>query len=173
MKVFALPTFGDAQLRVNLRGRERDGIVEPADYDRVCAEIEDAIRACRDPRTGRTVVEQTWTPRAADPMQPGGHAADLVVQWSHAFDALEHPAVGLIGPFPFRATGGHTGGGFAFFSGPGIARADLGEQRAIDLPATILSLLGQQPLSDLDGRPIPGLCQPARSSIAPAGRAAR
>ncbi len=118
MKAFALPTFGDARLRLNVRGRERDGIVEPADYETTCREVEDSIRACRDPRTGGPVVAKTWRPRAGAPMEAGGCDADIVLQWSHAFDALEHPEAGLIGPFPFRRTGAHTSGGFAFFSGP-------------------------------------------------------
>jgi predicted AlkP superfamily phosphohydrolase/phosphomutase len=161
MKVFALPTFGDARLRLNVRGRERDGIVEPADYEVVCREAEEAIRACRDPRTGRSVVAETWRPRAAAPMAPRGCDADIVVQWSHAFDALEHPEAGLIGPFPFRRTGGHTAGGFAFFAGAGIAPRDLGEWRAIDLPATLVALLGRPLPPHLDGRPIPVLCDAA------------
>jgi hypothetical protein len=158
MKVFALPTFGDARLRLNVRGRERDGIVEPADYEVVCREAEEAIRACRDPSTGRSVVAETWRPRAAAPMAAGGCDADIVVQWSHTFDALEHPEAGLIGPFPFRRTGGHTAGGFAFFAGAGIAPRDLGEWRAIDLPATLVALLGRPLPPHLDGRPIPVLC---------------
>ena len=161
MKVFALPTFADARLRLNVRGRERDGIVDPADYELVCRETEEAIRACRDPRTGRCVVAKTWRPRAAAPMAPRGCDADIVVQWSHAFDALEHPEAGLIGPFPFRRTGGHTAGGFAFFAGAGIAPGDLGEWRAIDLPATLVALLGRPLPSHLDGRPIPVLCDAA------------
>ena len=158
MKSFALPTFGDARVRLNVRGRERDGVVDPAGYDAACGEVEDSIRACRDPRTGRPVVARTWRPRAAAPLAPGGCDADLVIQWSHAFDALEHPRVGLIGPFPFRRTGGHTDRGFAFFSGPGIAPRDLGQWRAIDLPATLAALLGREPPPDLDGRPIAGVC---------------
>ena len=157
MKAFALPTFGDARIRLNVRGRERDGVVDPADYRATCQAVEDSLHACRDPRTGRAVVARTWRPRAGAPMEPGGCDADLVVQWSHAFDALEHPQVGLIGPYPFRRTGAHTDRGFAFFSGPGIAPGDRGEWRAIDLPASLVALLGRERPSDLDGRPIAGL----------------
>jgi predicted AlkP superfamily phosphohydrolase/phosphomutase len=159
MKAFVLPTFADARLRINLRGRERDGIVERADYDRVCRETEDTMRACRDPRTGSPVVARTWRPRAHDPMARGGPDADIVVQWSRPVDALEHPAVGRVGPFPFRRTGAHSPRGFAVFAGPGVPRTDLGQWPAIDLPATIAALLGQRTPSGLDGRPIPGLCR--------------
>jgi hypothetical protein len=63
------------------------------------------------------------------------------IWWPHA-DALAHPTVGLIDPFPFRRTSARSEQGFALFSGPGISRADLGEHRFLDLPATILVLLG-------------------------------
>jgi hypothetical protein len=95
-------------------------------------------------------------------MGQGGCDADIVLQWSHAFDAIEHPEAGLIGPFPFRRTGGHSNRGFAFFSGAGIPPGDLGEWRAIDLPVTLVTLLGRKPPLDLDGQPIAGLCADVR-----------
>jgi predicted AlkP superfamily phosphohydrolase/phosphomutase len=154
MRAFALPTFADARVRINLRERERQGIVDPDGYTAACAAAEDWVRACRDPRTGRAVVEEVWRPRAKDPMDPAGPDADLVIQWSRSFDALDHPKAGLIGPFPFRRTGAHTSRGFALFSGPGIRPANLGQHRAIDLPATLLALLGREPPPALHGRPI-------------------
>ena len=90
-------------------------------------------------------------------MEQGGCDADIVCQWSHAFDALEHPQAGLIGPFPFRRTGGHSDRGFAFFSGRDIPTGDLGQWPAIDLPPTLVTLLGRKPPLDVDGRPIAGL----------------
>lgn len=157
MRAFALPTFGDARIRLNVQGREREGIVDPGEYDAVCREVEDSIRACRDARTGSPVVARTWRPRAEAPMEQGGCDADIVCQWSHAFDALDHPQAGLIGPFPFRRTGGHSDRGFAFFSGCGIRTGDLGEWPAIDLPPTLVTLLGRKPPLAVDGRPIAGL----------------
>jgi predicted AlkP superfamily phosphohydrolase/phosphomutase len=157
MRMFALPSFVDGRVRINVRGRERHGVVDPDDYERVCAEVEACLGACRDPRTGRGVVAEITRPRAGDPLAPGGPDADLVVQWSHCIDALEHPTVGLVGPFPCRRTGAHSGRGFALFSGPGISRADLGQHRVVDLPATILALLGREPPDDLNGHPMLGL----------------
>ena len=56
MPAFALPSFYDGRIRLNLRGRERDGVVDPADYERVCDDIEQLLRECRDPRTGEPVL---------------------------------------------------------------------------------------------------------------------
>ncbi|WP_428566963.1 MAG: alkaline phosphatase family protein [Solidesulfovibrio sp. DCME] len=46
-----------AHLFVNLRGRDPQGCVEPADYEKVQNEIIDALLAWRDPETGQRVVE--------------------------------------------------------------------------------------------------------------------
>src|SRR5262249_58447190 len=97
--------------------------------------------------------------RARDPLAADGPDADLAVRWSHAIDALEHPTAGLVGPFPFRRTGAHNERGFALFSGPGISRAELGQYQSLDLPATILALLGHEPAGDLRGKAILRLAQ--------------
>lgn len=46
-----------AHLFVNLRGRDPQGCVDPADYEKVQSEIIDALLAWRDPETGERVVE--------------------------------------------------------------------------------------------------------------------
>jgi len=153
MKVFALPSFDDALIRINLRGRERNGIINLDDYRSVCDEVESCITACRNPRTGRPVVEEVIrTP--GNPLDPTRPVADIIVRWAGGVDAFKHAELGIIGPFPFKRTGGHTSHGFAFISGPGIERADLGEHSAIDLPPTILALLGHEPHFKLSGRPL-------------------
>jgi predicted AlkP superfamily phosphohydrolase/phosphomutase len=157
MKAFALPVFYDGRIRLNLRGRERDGVVDPSQYSAVCAELEALLLACRDPRTGDPVVHDIVYPRADDPMDPEAPDADLIVTWTKGVDAIEHPDLGMIGPFPIRRTGGHTGNGFALISGPGIEARDLGHHSALDLAPTILALLGRSPKTELEGAPILGV----------------
>ena len=57
MRAFALPSFYDGRVRINLAGRERAGLVAPAEYAAVCDEVEALVRACRDLRTGEPVVD--------------------------------------------------------------------------------------------------------------------
>jgi predicted AlkP superfamily phosphohydrolase/phosphomutase len=152
MHAFALPSFDDGHIRINLRGRERDGVVDPGDYRRACDAVVASLRECRDPRTGGPVVADAFSMRADDPMDPEGPDADIVVKWSTALDALEHPTVGLVGPHPHLRTGQHTANGFALFSGPGVQPVDLGERSALDLTPTILELLGEPAPADMSGR---------------------
>ena len=92
--------------------------------------------------------------RADDPLATGGADADIQIIWSHAVDAIEHPQAGTIGPVPFRRTGGHRSGGFAFVAGPEIAAGDLGLHDALAVPATVAALAGAR-TTGFEAQPLP------------------
>jgi predicted AlkP superfamily phosphohydrolase/phosphomutase len=141
MPAFALPSFYDGQIRINLKGREAEGVVDAADYRAACDAVEALLRECRDALTDQAVV--TAIHREDRPDRPAGPDADLLVEWSGAPLGLVHPQYGRIGPFPYRRPGGHTGGkGVAWLHGPGIRPGDYGTRSAFDLVPTIVDLLG-------------------------------
>ena len=144
MRAFVLPTYSDAHIRINLQGREQFGVVARDDYERACQEVEEAVRACRDPRTGEPVVDEVVRMRADDPFDPEGPHCDLIIiPRVRPFDALEHPDAGTIGPYPLFRTGEHSSNGFAILAGPGVpAGVDLGVRSAHDVTPTIIDLLG-------------------------------
>lgn len=154
MPAFVLPSFSDAHVRINLAGREHDGIVPVDRYREACHDVEAMLQACRCARTGRPVIDEITRVRADDPLAPDGPPADLIVRWQTGTDALEHPDVGIVGPVPTPRTGAHTAHGFAWVSGPGIEPRDLAERPLLDLPATIVHLLGREPAARLDGMPM-------------------
>jgi hypothetical protein len=147
MRAFALPSFYDGRVRVNLRGREAGGLVEPADYGRTCDEIEELVRACVDPQTGRSVVASVERWGANDPLSLGSSLSDLVFEWSASPCAFEHPLHGRVGPIPYHRTGGHTGPfGFASLTGSGLVPGDHGIVSALDVAPTIFELVtGRRP----------------------------
>jgi predicted AlkP superfamily phosphohydrolase/phosphomutase len=150
MRAFALPTFADGRVRINLAGRESAGIVAGRDYERACDDVERALRACRDPRTGRGVIASIERPCVSDPYRADGLDADLVIEWVDGIDALEHPEEGTIGPFPFQRMGAHTSRGFALIASPGVEPARLPERDVADLPPTLVALLGCE--ADVQGK---------------------
>lgn len=161
MTAFALPSFSEGFVRLNVRGRESSGIVDPADYDRVCREVTADILQLTDARTGQPAVERVVRTRA----QPGGPAidgerpsdADLIVIWQGVpIDVVDHPRAGRIGPVPFKRSGSHVHRGFLMAAGPGIpAGARLPEAHALDIPPTILTMLGARIPTHFDGKPLP------------------
>lgn len=156
MRAFALPTYGEGTIRVNLVGREGHGIVPVSEYDAVCAEVEKLVLGLRDAHTGEPLVAgvDRTRPHATD-RHPKRPPADLVVRWRGApTDTAVHPLHGRIGPFPHFRPGGHRAVGFVLAAGPGIGQGTLPEHAAWDLPPTILALLGAPVPETLDGAPI-------------------
>jgi predicted AlkP superfamily phosphohydrolase/phosphomutase len=153
MPAFALPSFYDGSIRVNLRGRERHGLVEPSRYEETCRGIENLLRECRDPRTGEPVVHSIERPWTKDPLALTSSEADLLVVWRGVIAAFEHPRLGVIGPVPFRRTGGHTGlHGMAYVAAPGLEAGDRGVRSSFDVVPTIVKLLGEQSPPHMSGR---------------------
>jgi predicted AlkP superfamily phosphohydrolase/phosphomutase len=150
MDAFALPSYYDGRIRINLKGREADGRVNASEYDSLCDELEATLRECRDPATGKEVVHHVE--RFGDPLAVGPTEPDVAVVWKGTFCALEHPTLGRVGPVPFRRTGGHTGPfGMAYLSNVGVGPGDQGVRSAFDVAPTICELLGETPPEGLSG----------------------
>ena len=152
MDVFALPSFYDGQLRVNLKGRERDGRVDVADYARMLDRVEALLAECTDVFTHQPVVESVVRNHREDPRDMGPSEADLIIVWNGIVSGLDHPRHGRIGPLPHRRPGGHTGGvGMAWVKDDAIQPGDRGLRSAFDVVPTLFDLTGQPPSPGLSG----------------------
>ncbi len=145
MPAFALPSFLDGRIRINLRGRERHGIVELSQYEETCRTLETLLGECRDPRTGEPAVATIERASTANPLALASSESDLLVVWRDVVAALEHPRLGLIGPVPLRRTGGHTRHGIAYLAAPGLEPGERGVRSSFDVVPTIVQLLGAKP----------------------------
>jgi predicted AlkP superfamily phosphohydrolase/phosphomutase len=153
MPAFALPSFYDGRIRINLQGRERDGMVHPSRYGETCRGLETMLRECRDPRTGEPVVGSFERAATRDPLALTGSEADVLVVWRGVVTAIEHPRLGLIGPVPLRRTGGHTEPhGMAYLAAAGLEPGDHGLRSAFDVVPTIAKLLDAEPPARTSGK---------------------
>jgi predicted AlkP superfamily phosphohydrolase/phosphomutase len=156
MKAFALPSFSEGCLRLNVRGRERHGIVDPRDYASTCDEIEALVGQVRNARTGLPLVHRVVRCRtSAEDRDPKLPDPDLVIIWSREpADVVDSP-VGRIGPMPFGRTGSHVERGFLLASGPGVPTGvKLEEPHVVDVAPTILSLMDTPIPAYMEGKPI-------------------
>lgn len=155
MKAFALPSFSEGYVRINLQGRDPSGRVAPGDYDAVCEELTRELQRLVNPRTGKPVVKKVVRTRASvTDEHPDLPDADLVVLWDEEpADVVDHPVYDRIGPLPYRRTGSHRERGFWLLNGPGVEPgSQLPTGHAADLGPTILSLMGAPAQPGLDGR---------------------
>lgn len=159
MKIFAIPSYSDGHLRINLKGRERDGIVSPEDYDSLCKEVIYLMEELVDARTGEPIVEDVIRTRKSptSPDHPSLPDADLIVKWREdkPADAVDSPKLGRVGPMPFYRTGGHRSNGFVLAKGPGITpNSTVNAGHILDLSPTILKWMGAPIPEYFDGKPL-------------------
>lgn len=144
MRAFGFPAFYDGRIRVNLQGREAEGIVPPSEYAALIDEFTSMLRSLKDPRTGEAAVADILTPGLEDPLALHPTQADMIVSFKGMPLALQHPEIGTIGPAPFRRPGGHTGPfGVLYVASPQVHAGDYGVRSAFDVVPTIAQLLGE------------------------------
>ncbi|MFU8814881.1 MAG: hypothetical protein ACNA7W_06030 [Pseudomonadales bacterium] len=153
MPAFALPSFYDGQIRLNVCGREGNGLVTPEYYDMACRQIIADLTRCTDPRNGRSVVREAIRTHPGDPMGVTATEADVVVRWRGSPLAFAVPDGGVIGPLAYRRPGGHTGGhGISLWRGPHFPPGERPARSAFDVVPTIIDYLtGDALAAGVDG----------------------
>jgi len=151
MPAFALPSFYDGRVRLNVKDRESNGIVPQHQYGNACRQIISLLHDCRNLLTGEPAVAEVYQPKD-NPNNVGSSEADLYVLWQNQVLGLRCPKHGDIGPLPYRRTGGHTGSsGFLAIAGGGISAGSYGIASTFDVVPTLVDLLGQTPLPEITG----------------------
>jgi hypothetical protein len=156
MRAFALPSLHDGCVRINLIGREAQGKVALADYDRTVDEIVEMVTACRSPIDGLSVVEKVFIANRADPLSLNYSQSDIRFSWRRQLNlGFDHPEFGLIGPAPVHRTGGHTGqDGALLLMNIGLKPGDYGRRSAYDVPPTVVELMGAHIQNSMQGRSV-------------------
>jgi predicted AlkP superfamily phosphohydrolase/phosphomutase len=155
MRAFALPSFADGNIRINLKGREPRGIVEPRDYRAECDRLSEELMKVTHATTGVPLVKDIWMPRSSglehDPRLPD---ADLVVLFHELpTQTVDSPTCGRIGPVPYVRVSSHRNRGFLIARGPGISPGSTAVPgKVVDVPATLLHLMGVPVPRSLTGR---------------------
>lgn len=149
MRAFALPSVSDGYIRLNLKGREQNGLVDVDDYNSTLESICEMLRNLTDARTGKPAVESVSYARSS-PFDRPEIPPDLIVSWNRetSIDCIESRELGRIGPLPYFRSGGHLPHGsdiegLFVAKGPGIPEGETCRNGKLeDVPATILTLLG-------------------------------
>ena len=139
-------------ININLQGRNANGTVHPADYDRTCAQIIEALSEWTDAR-GETVVDKVAR-RDEVYSGPFAHrASDLHVYWNSDAHLGEPPDE--IRARGFWWNGDHRPEGILICKGPGICSNSRPASPAVyDLVPTIMYSAGLPVPDKLDGRVI-------------------
>ena len=164
---FAIPSAYIGFIRVNLRAREPEGIVEPgAEYQTLLQQLKADLLQLIDPHTGMPAVKSVIVTSEAFRCGPPLVLPDIFVEWTpgaHLIPRLIHPRAELNRPLPgFSRPTRHSSHGFMAAAGSSIqARGDLGDVSGLDLAPTFLSLIGEPVPEELSGKIIEALTRQA------------
>jgi predicted AlkP superfamily phosphohydrolase/phosphomutase len=148
-----------ARIFLNVKGREKQGLVDPADYERVRDDIAERIRAIRGPK-GEEWATRVFKPEDAF-SECRGDPPDLMVY----FDNLSWRSAGTIGHGNLYLPENDTGPDDAVHDKIGLyiyhdPRKDLGgkreDMRIVDVAPTILKGMKLPVPADMEGRPLRG-----------------
>lgn len=163
--------YSDAQfprLRLNIRGREGQGIVDPTDAEALTAELCEQLRGMRDSVTGEPIVRDILLRQDIYPGPHTGPAEDILLRWREdiVIHGVQMPAgyempggdeelAVMPGEDPRVISGDHQIHGV--FMGVGKAFAGIGEvakgsMNLLDMTPTILHLRGLAVPTAMDGK---------------------
>jgi predicted AlkP superfamily phosphohydrolase/phosphomutase len=154
-------------IRLNLQGREPQGIVEPSEREEILKEIETRLYQLKDPDTERPVVERVWRREAIYDGAATRKAPDLIVEWSeeqyHSRALWNSRGQVFVEPGKWKTTqmtlsGHHCRDGVIFAEGPFVDPGTcIRGAKIIDLAPTILAIMDLPLQTGFDGQVLPEL----------------
>jgi len=165
-RAFPVPMDHAGYIRLNLRGREPEGIVSPGEeYDALCAELAEGFLSFRDLGTGARIVRCVYRQHELSPADAPARdrLPDLVIEWN-GVSPIESPGItsdryGELrwsppGRIPSGRAGNHRPEGWFIATGDGIAPGPLQGHTILDLVPTACGWLGADLGDRLQGQPI-------------------
>jgi len=181
-KAFTMLAASQGYIRINLKGREAKGVVEPGEaYERLCEEIAEGLKTFVDEATGRPIVHRV---AHLSQVYPSGAnrepLPDLFVQWSDQptkdCAAAVSPTYGRVrferpGKHPTGRSGNHTSVGFVLASCEAVEPGeDLGRIDVKDLAPAAYEMVGLSAPASMQGASFLSRSAAAkRSATAPLG----
>ena len=163
-KAVALPNNRCGAIRLNLKGREPFGRVEPGDEaERLLERISKELLALRDTKTNEPIVTRTVTAQEAFGLHHHPDVPDLMVVFRTDLGRLEScrsPSVGNIHVDLFNPSiprsGDHSVESRLWARGPGMGAGphETSTANVLDIAPTVLRLLDVPLPEALDGRPL-------------------
>ncbi len=174
-RAFLIENANEGYIRINLKGREPQGTVEPgAEYDTLCDTLYQTLRGMTHPVNGQPAAHKVYK---TDDIYSGpcrSHMPDLIVTWNEAaqistellteqYGVVRHTEPGYrVAPY---YTGNHRPNAFTVAVGPGIAPGTNLEGASImDLAPSVLSHFNIEPPAYMQGRVLGELGIPISST---------
>jgi predicted AlkP superfamily phosphohydrolase/phosphomutase len=168
-RAFLLSNANEGYIRINLKGREPQGVVEPGkEYEVLCEQLYQTAKGFTNPTNGKSAVRSVYK---TDDIYRGpcrSHMPDVIINWDPVAEVTtelftanygtvrsEQPAFALA---PYYV-GNHRPNAFMVAVGPDVPQGKVLEGTSnLDLAPTLLSYFGVERPEYMDGRALSELC---------------
>jgi predicted AlkP superfamily phosphohydrolase/phosphomutase len=156
-RAFCLPTDLEGCIRLNIKGREPQGILrEGEECEQVYKALTTALEQLINPLTGCSAVRQVVRTDQVFPGERRLYLPDLIVLWAHDAEihAVHSAGLDLVEAHsPDARTGTHRPPGFVIAHGPAVCPGYvLGNGHIVDFAPTILAEFGLPRPPQMDGQ---------------------
>jgi len=162
-RAFLIDNANEGYVRVNLKDREPEGVVEAGrEYDEVCDAVQNKLRRMVNPENGMPAAEAVHKSVDLFSGQCVSTLPDVIINWDpnakvttrvevEGLGTIECPDAGYqVSPY---YTGNHRGNAFLIAQGPGIERShELVDGSILDIAPTILEHFGIEIPEHMDGK---------------------
>jgi predicted AlkP superfamily phosphohydrolase/phosphomutase len=160
-RAFHLPTDQLGYIRINLKGREPLGVVEPgSEYNDICSRICEVLKTLVNLQTGNPIVREVYHSDKIFPGPQRSRLPDLIVAWRNEpvrGEVFSRELGRIGGKSPDLRSGNHKPQGFALFYGAGAQKQRIAEASIVDIAPTILKYFGLNAPSNFDGKALVGV----------------
>jgi predicted AlkP superfamily phosphohydrolase/phosphomutase len=159
---------------INRKGSKPQGVVDDSEYEALVTFITDKLKELKDPRTGEPVIPRIYRRDEVFQGPYAGEAADLILDWwsKNAFSSspsfpedANKPPLAVRERQPMKESewaGTHRLEGVLVAKGGPVRKgAEINNARLMDMAPTLLYLAGQKIPSDMDGKVLLDLFEPA------------
>jgi predicted AlkP superfamily phosphohydrolase/phosphomutase len=155
-KAFTVPTDFTGAIRINLIGREPEGLVNPGkEYDDVCSEIKNTFLELVNPDTGKKAIKEVIKVRERYNGKYIDDLPDIIVKWEgkYPINSLYSSRIGTVtGKLPDKRSGAHQTYGFIIANGKNIkSLKELEEKNIMDIAPTVFNFFNIAIPEDMDG----------------------
>jgi predicted AlkP superfamily phosphohydrolase/phosphomutase len=163
-RAFPIPMDHAGYIRINVRGREPQGIVSPGqEYDAICAELAAGFMSFHDLKTGSPIVRCVYRQHELAPAEAPARdrLPDLVIEWN-GVSPIDSPGItsnrygelrwAPAGRIPSGRAGNHRAHGWFVAAGNGVKQGQVDGHNILDLVPTVCAWLGTDLGDRLQGR---------------------
>ncbi|MDO8550567.1 MAG: alkaline phosphatase family protein [Ignavibacteria bacterium] len=160
-RAFCFPSDFNGAIRINLKGREPNGLVNPEEYETFCGSLASDLQQLINAETGSKAISEILFVHKIHKGEFLDQLPDLVLKWAgnEPIRKVYSPKIGTVSGENFHErSGAHRPYGFFIASGDQIAKGkSIDNGTIMDIPPTIFNIMDEPIPEEMDGKVLSGI----------------